>query len=226
MRIRHARRGLSLSAVAAGIVLASAACGDDEPSVDPEADEAAVEAAVLTPEDLPDGFVEAPPGDGDESTSLDACFEEAAGVDREELEAARTARSEAVQLNNQAAQLSLRPRISAFESDDVPEQIIDAFGGEDFLACMRESVGKEMAAADLELTSIEPLEPAFGPSDAVAYDLRVLLDAGGTAVETRAMALLVGRYVVALEASGLAGQLDEAVLGDAIETMAGRVDAG
>ena len=198
-----------------------AACGDDEPSVDPEADQAAVEAAVLTVDDLPDGFTATEADDPDEDGSLDRCLDEVAGISEADLDEARTARTAPMQFDSQTIQL--RARVNAFESEDLPEDVIDAFEDDEFTDCVEAGVADEMTEAGVEMTAFEVLDPSFGPSDAVAYDLRLGLVADGTDVDSRLMALLVGRYVVSLESTALAGQEDEQLLIESIETMAGRL---
>ena len=198
-----------------------AACGDGEPSADPEADQAAVEAAVLTVDDLPDGFTATEADDPDEDGSLDQCLEVVTGIGQADVDEARTARTAPMQFDSQTNQL--RARVNAFESDDLPEDVIDAFDDDEFTDCVEAGLGDEMTDAGVEMTVLEVLDPAFGPSDAVAYDVRLGLVADGNEIDSRLMALLVGRYVVSLESTALAGQEDEQLLIDSIETMAGRL---
>ena len=213
------RRGRLPGLVAVLTVLA--ACGDDEPSVDPEADQAAVDAAVLTVDDLPDGFTATESDDPEEDGSLDRCLEDVAGLSEAELDESRTARTAPMQFDSETAQL--RARVNAFESDDLPEDVIDAFVDDEFTDCVEAGVGDEMTEAGVEMTDFEVLDPSFGPSDAVAYDIRLGLVAEGTEIDSRLMALLVGRYVVSLESTVLAGQEDEQLLIGSIEKMAGRL---
>ena len=199
-----------------------AGCGDDgEPGADPDADAAAVDAAVLTVEDLPDGFTATEADDPDEDGSLDRCLADVAGIGEADLEEARTARTAPMQFDSQTVQL--RARVNAFERDDLPEDVIDAFGDGEFTDCVEAGVGDEMTEAGVEMTAFEVLEPAFGPSDAVAYDVRLGLVADGTDIDSRLMALLVGRYVISLESTALAGREDEQLLVDSIDTMAARL---
>jgi len=206
-------------------MLAVAACGgDDGEPIDPEADEEIVNAAVLTIDDLPEGFVEEPPDDDDDDESADRCLEDILGMTRDEFEDSRTARSEAVQFEGDTS--SIRVRVSAFADADVPGDVMDAFDGDDFIDCLREAFEDDPETAEFELTTLEARDPLAG-DEATAYHLAVGLNVveQDIQVESRLAALLVDRFVVSIESTSFEGGTDEAFLADALETMAERVES-
>jgi len=218
MRNRHA-----LLVVA---TLALVACGgDDGEEVDPEADEELVNAALLTLDDLPDGFAEEPTDDDDDNEEADECLEEAVGLTRDEFEDARTARSDSVQFESEEDTVSLRARVSAFESSDVPGEAIDAFDTDEFLACLQESFESQPESDGYEITALEARSALIG-DETTSYNLQLDLTATDTdiAIESRLAALLVDRYVVSIESTTLSGNTDEALISDALETMAARLE--
>ena len=211
--------------IAIGLVLAAAGCGgDDAPEVDPDADQALVDAAVLALDDLPEGFVSETADDRDEDGAADMCLEEQLDLTKQEFEAARTARSDPMQFENETT--SLRARVNAFETVDIPGDVMDAFDGDDFLTCLGDGFedDPDMEAQGVELTELQALTPLVG-DEATAYQVQLLFTVEGLEAESVMTALLVDRFVVSVEASGLAGTIDEAVLADALETMASRIEA-
>jgi len=215
------------SALLVAIALTLGACGgDDELLVDTEADEALVNAAVLTLEDLPEGFVEEPADDDDdENEDADECLEDAVGLTRDEFEDARTARSDSVQFESDEDTVSIRARVSAFESSDVPGEAIDAFDTDEFLECLRESFEGQPESDEFEITALEARTAAIG-DETTSYNVQLDLTAKDTeiAIESRLAALLVDRFVVSIESTTLSGNTDEALIAEALETMAARVE--
>jgi len=207
--------------VVAGSVLALAGCGGDGPQRDPEADQQRVDDAVLTVDDLPAGYTEEPVDDDDDDSGIEKCLDSELGLTIDDFEDARTARSEPYQFVT--ADQSLRARVSAFEDGDVPGEVIDAFDEDDFLGCLRDAVEADLAD-DIELTSVEAIDPAVG-DETTAYQLRILFSSAGTAIESRLNAIQTDRFVVSLEATSLEGASDEAVMVDALDAMLARLEA-
>lgn len=206
------------------MVVATACDGDDAPSVDPEADQELVDASVLTIDDLPGGFESVPPDDSDEDGAADVCLEEELDLTTEEFEDARTARTDPVQFEDAA--MSLRVRVNAFEGVDIPGEVMDAFDGDDFLACLGDAFedDPDIRERGVDLIGIDALTPLVG-DEATAFYVQLRFSFDGIDAESRMSALLVDRFVVSVEASGLEGALDEAVIADALETMATRIEA-
>lgn len=209
------------SALAVALAIGVAGCRGDGPAPDPDADAERVGAALVTVDDLPDGFESEPVDDADEREAERACFEEELGITETEADAAPTARSDPVQFENET--MSLRARITAFANADMPRDVIDALDGAEVLQCLDKEYRAALEGEDIELETIEAIDP-FGGDDSEAYRLRFQFTAAGIAVESQFAELLVDRFVVSVQASGRRGDVDEAVLADALETMADRLE--
>lgn len=198
------------------LVLVSCA-GDDGPTVDPEADQEVVDDAVLTAADLPDGFEEVEPDDRDDDPPCTDVLD----ISAESFENARTARSDPKQFASGEA--SVRARVSAFESDDIPAEVIDAFDGDDFLNCIRADFEDELGD-DATVTTFEAIDPLVG-DEATAYQLRVVVESEVGVVESHTAAVLVDdRFVVSFDMTALEGGVDQGLMADALATMAENVE--
>jgi len=220
--MRRQRRLSVLATFGAIAASALAACGDDEPERDPEADQALVDSAVLTVDDLPDGWAEVPVEDDEDAEGIQQCIESELGITSEAFDAARTARSDRMQF--ELDQQAVRARVNAFEDGDIPGRVIDAIDEEGLIACATESFGPELEAP-FELAGIEAIDPVVG-DETTAYQLRVLIRGSGVSIESRVNAIQVDRFVVTLDVTGLEGSIDDQLVVDGLETMIGRVEDG
>jgi hypothetical protein len=217
------RLAIAVLALTAGL----AACGDDGPTVDPEADEELIEDALLTLDDLPDGFEETPVDD-DEDGATDICNDEVLGLDDDEVDDAKTAETDSVQFDS--PELSIRAQITAFESNDVPEQILDGLVDDEYLDCLAEAF-EEQEFEGVDLGSIEAVDPLVdGDEVDAAAAVRIRLDVesatGPVEAEVQLHGVLVDRFGVFLQGTGVAGEVDEDLLEDVLDEMLDRLADG
>ncbi|MGH9136579.1 MAG: hypothetical protein ACRD0G_05965 [Acidimicrobiales bacterium] len=195
-----------------------AGCGDDD--VDPEADRERIEAALLTEDDLPDGFEE---GEVDDDEEDSECNEEVLGLDDDEVDDARTAQTDPIQFESDT--MTLRAEITAFESGDIPGRVLEAFDRDEYRECLEDEIGDELEEG-VELTTIDGIDPLVDVDGVEAAAVAVGLDVSGTAAEARIYAAVIDRFGITLEASGVEGEIDEDVVADALEVMIERVQQG
>lgn len=218
--VRYVRRRTATALLAT--VIALAACGgDDTPDADPDADRELLDDAMVTVDDLPEGFVAEPVDDADESTAI-ACFEQELDISVEAYEAARTAAA-TEQFESDA--MSIRVRLNAFVDSEIPGSAIDSLDTDDMTDCVRDQFEEEAEEAGYSLLEIEVVEPLTGDEATAAYRI-ARLDLDGIGAESRSAVLLVDdRFVVQVDATGLEGNIDEDVIEELVELVADRIEA-
>jgi hypothetical protein len=199
--------------------LAFVACGDDD-SIDPEADEERIEDALLELDDLPDGFEEAEADDDDDENE---CNEEVLGIDADEIEDSQTAETDQAHFAL-GEETDVRAEITAFRDTELAEQVLEALGDDEYLACLADSLGDELP----ETAEIEDLDEIDSPVGGRAVEASILFSDGGQELEvvTQQHAVLVDRFGIALVVTQLGGAPDEGLVEDALEAMVERLEAG
>jgi hypothetical protein len=204
-------------------LVVAAGCGDDDDDADPEADQQRIEAALLTADDLPDGFESVTPDPDADDSANEACTESIVGLSEDDIDAATVAEVGPVQF--EADEARVRAEITAFESDEVPSQILDAVLEDEYLACLQEEVAADLPA-DVDLDGVEAVD--LGDVDAdQSGSIAVSFNSGGTPVITQVHAARIGRYGVSLEATTVEGAaLPDDFIVTALETMIQRLEDG
>ena len=211
------RRAWAIGMVAGAL----AACGGADDPANPKADEEFITAALLTQDDLPNEFREEPVDDEASTSAVDECAS-VLGLDPDEIEDAKTAETAPVQFQSET--LSVRAYITAFESDDLPQQLLTGFGDDDdFRSCYQEQFAAELGDdATLESLTVDTL-----PIDEDTVDAGTTLlfefDLAGTAAEARAELALVDRFAISMQTSALSGDMDVEVAATALEAMVRRL---
>ena len=189
------------------------ACGGGD-DIDPEADEERIEDALLTVDDLPDGFTEGEPGDDADDTN--ECNQDVLDIDQDDLDENQTAETEQVTFESDDAEV--RARIEAFRSDDLPQQVLDAFDDDEYLDCIEDGIVERLG--DVELTGFEEIDtPADG-----GRALELQLNAGGQDIVSQQHAVLVDRFGITLQVTVAGGEVDEGLVEDALDAMIERLE--
>lgn len=212
----------TIAVIAAASLLALAACSDGD-SVDPEADADLIEDAILTLDDLPEGFEEGDPNE-DEEGAADECIEDETDLGEDEIEDARTAKEGPAEFRGPDGNTTVTADISAFEDGDVPERLVEALASGDVLDCIAEGVEGEGVLSNVEIDEVDlPGDAADLPGIGIVVTGE--LAAIGAVVELQQYAVVVGeRFGVSVSVSGLAGEIDDDLAEDALDAMLERLE--
>ena len=195
--------------------LSLVACGGGD-DIDPEADQERIEEALLTLDDLPDGFTEGESDDGDDDDESNECNQDVLDIDEDDLDENQTAETDQVEFDSDEAQV--QARIEAFRSDDLPQQVLDAFDDDEYLDCIEDTIVGELG--DAELTGFEEIDtPADGGR---ALELRVTV--GDQDVVSQQHVVLVDRFGITLQVTVVGGEVDEELVEDALDAMTERLE--
>lgn len=228
--MRRPLAGLVAGLVAATLLLG--ACGvDAEAEADPAADRARAEAAILTLEELPAGFVEGEPDESsDDDAGAEACLEESGqDVTGDEVDESRTAQ---VTREFDADQgTNVEAEISVFENDDVPSALIEVLGDDAALQCLvdtieQEGLGEGVSIAGVAVGEAPPV-PELGDQRGAA-SLEIGIEASGQRFDfvSHLYAVRVDRAVATLTVTQLAGQeLAQEDVDAALDAMVTRLAA-
>lgn len=212
-----------ITRIVAASLLALAACGDDG-GADPEDDAELIEPALLTIDDLPDGFDEVEVDDEDDETANSICNDDVLGLTEDEVDGAKTAVAGPVQFRSD--EVSVRAEITAFEDEEIPRRIIEGVADEEYLACLGDAIG-ELLPEGITLASVDVTDaPVEGVDADDAGAISVSFDSSGTQLESQIHAARVGRFGLTLEVTALAGRLDAELVADALGAMVERLRDG
>ena len=190
-----------------------AACDDGE-SIDPEADEERIEAALLTIDDLPDDFVEGEPSEDDEGSN--ECNEDVLDIEEDAIDDVRTAETDQVSFENETTEVEAQ--IEAFRDTELPRRVLDAIGDDDdYLDCLEDAIVEELE--DVELDGFEEIDSPV--DDGRALELRATF--GDVPVVSQQHAVLVDRFGVTLQVTSVDGEIDEDLVEDALDAMVERL---
>ena len=199
--------------------LALLACGDDGPSIDPEADAERIEDALLRLDDLPDGFAEVEGDDGDDENE---CNEEVLGIDPDAIEEAETADTDQAHFAA-GDETDVRAEVTAFRDTDLPEQVLEALEDEAYVECLTDSFVDELPES-AELVDLEEIDsPVDGGR---SFEATLIFQNGEQELEvvSQQHAVLVDRFGVSLTVTQLGGAPDEALVEDALAAMVERLE--
>jgi hypothetical protein len=159
--------------------LALVACGAD---IDPEADRDRAETAILTEDDLPDGFEESDRADDEEADDPigGGCVEE---LDEDEIEAAQTAEAQAA-FEGEDGAVFIEVAVRTFEDAPTAQALVDLLDEEglDCLADRAEETGED-GGSDIDADPAEA--PEFGDvgDDSASGAIELTIDVEGAPVE-------------------------------------------
>jgi hypothetical protein len=159
--------------------LALVACGAD---IDPEADRDRAETAILTEDDLPDGFEESDRADDEEADDPigGGCVEE---LDEDEIEDAQTAEAQAA-FEGEDGAVFIEVAVRTFEDAPTAQALVDLLDEEglDCLADRAEETGED-GGSDIDADPAEA--PEFGDvgDDSASGAIELTIDVEGAPVE-------------------------------------------
>jgi hypothetical protein len=218
-----ARRVVSVALMAA--LPAFAACSDDGEAIDPDADEEVIEDAILTVDDLPDGFEEAD-ADDDEGDDLEGCAEDS-GFDADALEENQVIDGEPVSFEQSTdeAFVSVGATIGSVRDTEPAEDLLALFeDDDDFLDCVFDALEQAFEDDDQEAENFDAeVIDAAVDGDASAA-VRVEVEVRGFEAEIEQHLVLVGRFGVALQVVAVNEPLDEDLVEDALDVMVDRLE--
>lgn len=196
-----------------------AACGDDG-EVDPEADQELIEDALLTAHDLPPGFEEV---DAEDDDDPNPCNEDVLGIDPDDLDDAETARAGPVEFESDL--MNVTAEITAFDDDDLPQQVLEAIDDDEYLDCIAEEFAENLGEGGT-FEAIESIDsPVEGGRAAEATFTFSADDGSELGVVSQQHAVLVDRYGISLQVTALAGDLDDDLVEDLLATMVERLES-
>lgn len=209
------RSSRAAAGAAAALLLALTACGGGD-SLDPEAEEELLEDAILTEDDVPDGFVEAEPSDESGDDTLEDCLEEI-DVDADALDDSTVAEVDPVafELESDEGFASVEAELRTVDPTEPAEQVLDAMGDDDFRDCVLENF-IEAAEDDDQAIDDAEIDEADVPVDGDATGgLEFTGTVQGFEFSGRILVTLVGNHLVSLEVTTVNEEIDD----DDLETM-------
>jgi hypothetical protein len=226
--MRRHRRAAALAAVAA-LALGATACSDDEDPIDPDEDEAVIEDAIITLDDLPDGFEETDDEDDDdedEEEAEEAC-QEAAGIDPDELENNEVVDGEDAEFQREVpgeSLLGITVGITSFEDRDLAAESLEILSEDDYLDCGLETMTESAAedGTDLGDVSVEAIDPVFDGDAAGSF--RVEFETQGFPTVIEQHLVLVDRFGISLQVVSVNEESDDDLVEELLETMADRIE--
>lgn len=225
------RRAVVVAITAWCLAAAVSAC-DSGPSIDPDADEELIEDALLSADDLPDGFEEVEVDDEDESSLGAACNDEVLGIDRDALEDETSAEAGPVQFDDTTLDVSVRAETTAYESDDEITRIVEGIEDDDYADCLAENLEDELDQGT-RLVELEAIDSPFDERDTVVGAIRVLLEVNSPAtsgvvvdIESQQHGVVLDRFAVTLQVTAEEGQIDDDLVEDLLDAMVERLQDG
>lgn len=219
------RRTASIAALAAALALVGAACTDDEPEIDEDADQELVDDVALTLDDLPDGFEEEEQDTDDENELFDACGD-VVDIDVDDVQAnnvaeagsdVRFTRSTATAITQVVA------TVTAFRDAGLATSQLAAFEDDDFFDCasevLEDQVGDDPAVTEID---VERGDPAVEGDAVAAVDVEIVSD--GVTFELQNHFVLVDRFGIVLQVLAGPDGVDDDLVDDAFDAMLDRLE--
>lgn len=220
MRLRRAA-ACSIAVLA----LTLAACSADGDDLDPDAEEALLEDAILTLDDLPEGFEESEEDEEGSNEAIAGCGEEF-DLEEDAVDDASVAHVGPVTFELVADEAfgSLEAELRTLDPIDPAEAVFEAMGEEDFRDCVLEAF-EESADEDDQTVEDAEIDEAEPPVDGdAAGGLALTGDISGFAFEGQVLAVLRGNRLISLEVTSLEGAIDDDVVEEAFEAMIERLE--
>jgi hypothetical protein len=189
------------------------ACGGDGESIDPEADEERIEDALITLDDLPEGFTE---GEADDDDSDNECNQTVLDIDEEDLDENEVAETDQVVFDSDTTQV--RAQIESFRNDDLPQRVLDAIGDDEYVECLEEQVAENLDGG--EIAGFEEVDTPVDGGRALQFEL----DLDGTPVVSQQHAALVDRFGITLVVTSVGDEIDDDLVEDLLDTMVERLE--
>ena len=195
------------------------ACGGGGESIDPEADEERMEDALITIDDLPDGFE--PVSDDDaEDDDDNECNQEILDIDEEDIDENEVAETERVQFDDETT--SVRAQIQSFRDVELPQRVLDAIGdNDDYVDCLEDQVVENLDGA--EITALEEVDTPVDGGRALQFEF---VFGDDVEVVSQQHSVLVDRFGITLQVTSVAGGIDDDLVEDVLETMVERLEEG
>lgn len=224
---RSPMRSHRLVAALATAALAVTGCSGGD-SLDPDEEADRLEDAMLTVDDLPDGFEEGEPADDEGDEDFEDCLEEV-DVDPDALDDATVADEgpEAFEVaDDEGGFGSIEVELRSLDDEGAGSDIIEAMGEGDFQDCVLESAEEDAEEDGEEISDLEIEDIDAGAEGDEAIALRFSADFNGFEVTSDLHVVRVGPRVIRLEAVSVDGGLDEDAVDDAFEAILERLEAG
>lgn len=204
-----------------------AAHRDGSPAAEAAAaeDEAHIEAALLTSQDLPTDFEDR----GVTPQDADPLDEQPCGpVDDRMFEQAQTAATGEAEFVATDGSAHVYASITAFESGDVPRRQMDALiSDEDTIDCTLTAWVEDVEADGLDVSDIEPIDVLPGQEGVRGAGFRALAASPANEIEARVVhALAEERFMIQLIVAGVPGTIDAQLVDGAIAGMVDRLQGG
>jgi hypothetical protein len=214
---------------ALGVLVACLAGCDGGSSIDPEADEELIEDAMLTLDDLPEGFREVD-ADDDDQGAADECNEDILGIGADELDEATTAEPGPVRFDSDS--VSVVAEITAFDDGDDLVRIVEALGDDEYVDCLREEA-EDFQDPGVTIVGIESIDSPADDDDTPAGAVAAVVEINSpstsgivVAAEQQQHAVVVDRFGILLTISAEEGLLDEELVEDSLDAMIDRLRDG
>lgn len=209
---------------AASVLVFAGACSDDGEAIDPDADEDVIEDALLTADDLPEGFEEFEIEDDDDAPgALEECGEEV-GIDADEVDDNRVVEAEEVEFRldtDEEVFVSVRGSVGSVRDPDLSARTLEAFDDDDFQDCVFDEL-EDRFEGDSEGFDAEVVEAA-ADGDASAA-VRIEVEQDGFPVELEQHFVLVGRFGVTVQVVSVNEPVADDLVEDALDVMIERIE--
>ena len=201
------------------------ACSDDGDDLDPEAEAELLEDAILTLDDLPEGFEEGEPSEEGGNEAFEECGDDF-DIDEDAIDDATVAEAGPVTfvLEEEGIFGEIEATLRTIDPTDPAEDVFEAMGDADLRDCVLEAF-EESAEEDGQTVEDAEIDEGDPPVDGdAAGGLEFTGTISGFEFEGQVLAVLRGNHLISLEVTSLEGAIDEDVVEEAFETMIERLE--
>ena len=195
------------------------ACGGGGESIDPDADEERIEDALITLDDLPDGFEQTTDDDAEDEDDDNECNQEILDIDEDELDENEVAETERVQFEDETT--SVRAQIQSFRNRELPQRVLDAIDDDDYVDCLEERVVENLDGG--EISGLDEVDTPVDGGRALQFQF---VFGDGVEVVSQQHSVLVDRFGITLQVTAVEGGIDDDLVEDLLETMVERLEDG
>jgi len=214
-------------AAATVLLLSLAACSDDGgDDLDPEAEEELIEDALLTDDDVPDGFEEGEASDDSNDDTLEDCLDDL-DLDPDALDDATVAEVDPAAFERQEGEgfASIEAEIRTIDPTEPAEEVLDAMGDGDFRDCVLDGFVESAEDDDQEIEDPE-IDEVDVPADGDATGgLEFSGGIAGFDFVGQILVVLDGNHLVSLELTTVNDEIDEDDVEEMFEAMLDRLEA-